>query len=142
MLRSSRLVKAILGLLPPQLTVTSGQIRYREIDLLNIDSKMMRSLRLKHIAATLTNAKSQLHPMTTVGAMMESALRAHEKIPHREARHRSIKLLRMVGMNDPERRLDAYPHELSGGMAQRVCLALALMYRPEAPRRRRAHRRT
>jgi peptide/nickel transport system permease protein len=127
----SILVKAILGLLPPQLTVTSGQIRYGEIDLLNIDKKVMRSLRLKHIAATLTNAKSQLHPMTTVGAMMESALRAHENISHREARRRSIELLRMVGMNDPERRLEAYPHELSGGMAQRVCLALALMYRPK-----------
>ncbi len=127
----SILVKAILGLLPPQLTVTSGQIRYSEIDLLNVDNKLMRSLRLKHIAATLTNAKSQLHPMTTVGAMMKSALRAHERIPHREARHRSIELLRMVGMNDPERRLEAYPHELSGGMAQRVCLALALMYRPK-----------
>jgi peptide/nickel transport system permease protein len=127
----SILVKAILGLLPPQLTVTSGQIHYSKIDLLKIDKKMMRSLRLKHIAATLTNAKSQLHPMTTVGAMMESAWRAHEKISRKEARHRSIELLRMVGMNDPERRLDAYPHELSGGMAQRVCLALALMYRPK-----------
>ncbi len=127
----SILVKAILGVLPQQLVVTSGQIRFREIDLLNIDEKVMRSLRLKHIAATLTNAKSQLHPMTTVGAMMKGALRAHEKISHREARRRSIELLRMVGMNDPERRLEAYPHELSGGMAQRVCLALALMYRPK-----------
>ena len=127
----SILVKAILGLLPPQLAVTSGQVRYGEVDLLNVDKKVMRSLRLKHIAATLTNAKSQLHPMTSVGAMMESALRAHEKITRQEARRRSIELLRMVGMNDPERRLEAYPHELSGGMAQRVCLAMALMYRPK-----------
>ena len=127
----SVLVKAILGLLPPQLEVTSGLIRYGEVDLLRIEKKAMRSLRLKHIAATLTNAKSQLHPMATVGAMMESALRAHEKIGRHEARRRSIELLRMVGMNDPERRLSAYPHELSGGMAQRVCLAMALMYRPK-----------
>jgi peptide/nickel transport system permease protein len=127
----SILVKAILDLLPPQLTVTNGQICYQKTELLKIDKKMMRSLRLKHIAATLTNAKSQLHPMTTVGAMMASAVRAHERLSHREIRQRSIELLRMVGMNDPERRLDAYPHELSGGMAQRVCLALALMYRPK-----------
>jgi peptide/nickel transport system permease protein len=127
----SILVKAILGVLPPQLVVTSGQIRYGEVDLLSIDKKMMRSLRLKQIAATLTNAKSQLHPMTTVGATMASALRAHERMTRGEARRRSIELLRTVGMNDPERRLEAYPHELSGGMAQRVCLAMALAYRPK-----------
>jgi peptide/nickel transport system permease protein len=126
----SVLVKAVLGLLPAQLQVTSGQVRYGEIDLLTLDKLTLRSLRCKHIAATLANAKSQLHPLTTVGRTFASALAAHQKVTAREARRRSIELLRMVGMNDPERRLEAYPHELSGGMAQRVCLALALMYRP------------
>jgi peptide/nickel transport system permease protein len=126
----SVLVKAVLGLLPAQLQVTSGQVRYGEIDLLTLDKSTLRSLRCKHIAATLANAKSQLHPLTTVGRAFASALAAHQKVTAREARRRSIELLRMVGMNDPERRLEAYPHELSGGMAQRVCLALALMYRP------------
>jgi len=126
----SILVKAVLGLLPAQLQVTSGQVRYGEIDLLTLDKSTLRSLRCKHIAATLANAKSQLHPLTTVGRTFASALAAHQKVTAGEARQRSIELLRMVGMNDPERRLEAYPHELSGGMAQRVCLALALMYRP------------
>jgi peptide/nickel transport system permease protein len=126
----SVLVKAVLGLLPAQLQVTRGQVRYGEIDLLTLDKSTLRSLRCKHIAATLANAKSQLHPLTTVGRAFASALAAHQKVTAREARRRSIELLRMVGMNDPERRLQAYPHELSGGMAQRVCLALALMYRP------------
>src|SRR3984957_4007190 len=126
----SVLVKALLGLLPAQLQVTSGQVRYGEIDLLTLDKSTLRSLRCKHIAATLANARSQLHPLTTVGRTFASALAAHQKVSAREARRRSIELLRMVGMNDPERRLEAYPHELSGGMAQRVCLALALMYRP------------
>jgi peptide/nickel transport system permease protein len=126
----SVLVKAVLGLLPAQLQVTSGQVRYGEIDLLTLDKSTLRSLRCKHIAATLANAKSQLHPLTTVGRTFASALAAHQKVTASEARQRSIELLRMVGMNDPERRLEAYPHELSGGMAQRVCLALALMYRP------------
>ena len=126
----SVLVKAVLGLLPAQLQVTSGQVRYGEIDLLTLDKSTLRSLRCKHIAATLANAKSQLHPLTTVGRTFASALAAHQKVTAREARRRSIELLRMVGMNDPERRLETYPHELSGGMAQRVCLALALMYRP------------
>lgn len=126
----SILVKALLGLLPPQLAVTSGQVRYGEIDLLTLDKSVLRSMRSKHIAATLTNAKSQLHPLTTVGGTLASALAAHEKFTVAESRERSIELLRMVGMNDPERRLESYPHELSGGMAQRVCLALALMYGP------------
>jgi ABC-type dipeptide/oligopeptide/nickel transport system ATPase component len=126
----SVLVKAVLGLLPPQLQVTSGQVRYGEVDLLNLDKSTLRSLRSKQIATTLANAKSQLHPLTTVGHTFASALAAHQNVTAFEARRRSIELLRMVGMNDPERRLEAYPHELSGGMAQRVCLALALMYRP------------
>jgi peptide/nickel transport system permease protein len=126
----SILVKTVLGLLPPQLTITSGRVRYGEVDLLGLDKALFRSLRGTHIAATLTNAKSQLYPLATVGQTLAAAFNAHEKIAAAEARHRSIELLRMVGMNDPERRLDAYPHELSGGMAQRICIALALMYRP------------
>jgi peptide/nickel transport system permease protein len=127
----SVLVKAVLGLLPTQLQISSGQVRYGEVDLLKLDKSKLRSLRSKHIAATLANAKSQLHPLTTVGGTFAAALRAHQRISTPEARQRSIELLRMVGMNDPEQRLDAYPHELSGGMAQRVCIALALMYRPQ-----------
>ncbi len=126
----SVLVKAVLGLLPTQLQISSGQVRYGEVDLLKLDKSKLRSLRSKHIAATLATAKSQLHPLTTVGGTFAAALRAHQRISTPEARQRSIELLRMVGMNDPEQRLDAYPHELSGGMAQRVCIALALMYRP------------
>ena len=126
----SVLVRAVLGLLPPQLQVKSGQVSYGEVDLLSLDKSTLRSLRSKHIAATLPNAKSQLHPLTTVGDTFAAALAAHQRVTASEARRRSIELLRMVGMNDPERRLEAYPHELSGGMAQRVCIALALMYRP------------
>ena len=126
----SLLVRAVLGLLPPRLAVTAGEIRYGETDLLAIGKPAMRALRAKHLAAILPNAKSQLHPLTTVGTMMASALKAHERISAAEAKQRSIELLAMVGLADPERRLAAYPHELSGGMAQRVCLALALMYHP------------
>jgi peptide/nickel transport system permease protein len=126
----SILVKAVLGLLPPQLQVTQGEVLYREVDLLRLDKRKLRSMRSKEIATTLANAKSQLHPLTTVGDTFAAALRAHQKVNAHEARSRTIELLRMVGMNDPERRLDAYPHELSGGMAQRICIALALMYQP------------
>jgi ABC-type dipeptide/oligopeptide/nickel transport system ATPase component len=125
-----RWVKSVLGLLPPPLAVTGGRVRYEDIDLLTLAKPALRSLRSKHIAALLTNAKSQSYPLATVGETLAAAFAAHERIAAAEIRRRSIELLRLVGMNDPERRLAAYPHELSGGMAQRVCIALALMYRP------------
>ena len=117
-------------LLPHQLMVAGGSIRFGETDLLGLDTRALRALRSKRIAAILPNAKSQLNPLTTVGAMLRSAMQAHERIAAKDVHARSIELLSMVGINDPEHRLNAYPHELSGGMAQRVCLALALMYKP------------
>ena len=88
-------------------------------------------MRTTQIAAILPNAKSQLNPLTTVGDMLRSALQAHEKIRAKDAEVRAIQLLEMVGIADPAQRLSAFPHELSGGMAQRVCLAMALMYQPK-----------
>ena len=126
----SVLVKSVLQLLPFPLEVTSGTVRYGDIDLVGMEKRNLRKLRSREIAAILPNAKSQLNPLTTVGAMLLSALKAHEKISNKDAVLRSIELLEMVGITDPELRLSAFPHELSGGMAQRVCLALALMYRP------------
>ena len=126
----SVLVKSILQLLPPELAITEGAVRYLDTDLLKIDKRSMRALRTTQIAAILPNAKSQLNPLTTVGAMLRSALQAHERIGAKEAELRAVRLLEMVGIADPAQRLSAFPHELSGGMAQRVCLAMALMYRP------------
>ena len=126
----SVLVKALLQLLPPELAVTSGSVRYLDHDLLAMSKGSMRSMRTTQIAAILPNAKSQLNPLTSVGDMLRSALQAHEKISAKDAEVRAIELLEMVGIIDPAQRLKAFPHELSGGMAQRVCLAMALMYRP------------
>jgi len=126
----SVLVKSVLQLLPFPLEVTSGSVHYGEIDLVGMEKRDIRKLRSREIAAILPNAKSQLNPLTTVGAMLTSALQAHEKIGKKDSLVRAVELLEMVGITDPELRLAAYPHELSGGMAQRVCLALALMYRP------------
>ncbi len=126
----SVLVRSILQVLPPALAVTGGALRYQETDLLKMDKRALRRLRTTQIAAILPNAKSQLNPLTTVGAMLRSALQAHERIGAKDAEKRAVELLEMVGITDPAKRLSAFPHELSGGMAQRVCLAMALMYRP------------
>ncbi len=127
----SVLVKTLLQLLPPELAVTSGSVRYLDHDLLTMSKGAMRAMRTTQIAAILPNAKSQLNPLTSVGDMLRSALQAHEKISAKQAEVRSIQLLEMVGIVDPAQRLSAFPHELSGGMAQRVCLAMALMYHPK-----------
>ena len=127
----SVLVKTLLQLLPPELAVTSGSVRYLDHDLLTMSKGSMRAMRTTQIAAILPNAKSALNPLTTVGDMLRSALQAHEKIRAKNAEVRAIQLLEMVGIADPAQRLSAFPHELSGGMAQRVCLAMALMYQPK-----------
>ena len=125
------LLKSVLKLLPFPLEINSGSVKFESADLLALDREKIRPMRSRDIAAILPNAKSHLHPLTNVGDMIVSALQAHEKIKKNQARQRAIELLTMVGITDPENRLKAYPHELSGGMAQRICLAISLMYKPK-----------
>jgi peptide/nickel transport system permease protein len=125
------LLKAILHSLPLGLEVKSGTVRYAERDLYRLSPAALRVLRSAEIAAILPNAKSQLNPLTRIGDMMVSVFKAHQRLTTHEAVARSIALLETVGITDPAQRLNAYPHELSGGMAQRVCLALALMHHPK-----------
>jgi ABC-type dipeptide/oligopeptide/nickel transport system ATPase component len=125
------LLKAILHSLPLGLEVKSGTVRYAERDLYRLSPAALRVLRSAEIAAILPNAKSQLNPLTRVGDMMVSVFKTHQRLTAHEAVARSIALLETVGITDPAQRLNAYPHELSGGMAQRVCLALALMHHPK-----------
>ncbi len=127
----SVLVKSVLQLLPYPLTVTEGRIRYGDKDLLGMEKRRIRTLRSTEIAAILPNAKSQLNPLVRVGDMMTSAVRAHQAATRKEALSRALELFETVGIIDPEKRLEAFPHELSGGMAQRVCIALALMHHPK-----------
>lgn len=126
----SVLVSSLLGILHEDLEVTSGAIRYEDIDLLKVPKKVIAKLRGNDIAAILADAKMQLNPVIRVGKFIEDVIHAHEKIGRKAARLRAIEALKMVGINDPEMRVKAYPHELSGGMAQRVCIAIALLHNP------------
>jgi ABC-type dipeptide/oligopeptide/nickel transport system ATPase component len=90
----------------------------------------LRRLRGTGIAHILPGAKTQLNPVLSIGEMMTAVISVHEKVSRKEACRRAAAALQAVGIMDPEKRLAAYPHELSGGMAQRVCIALALIHDP------------
>jgi peptide/nickel transport system permease protein len=126
----SILVRAIVRLLGHGLQRRAGQVFFRGKDLAELDDKTLRAIRGYEILPLLANAKSQLNPLVRVGDLMVAHIRAHDRCSRREAHARAARMLGAIGIGDAEHWLAAYPHELSGGMAQRVCLAIALVHRP------------
>jgi peptide/nickel transport system ATP-binding protein len=125
------LVRAILGLLEPPWRVVAGRVLYQGQDLLTQPERALLRLRGREIALTTHEPRKHLHPVATIGEQMAQVVRAHQAISRDEARDRAIALLKMVGIPDPAVRLRAYPHELSGGMCQRVIIAMALAHSPK-----------
>ncbi len=126
----SILVRAIVRLLGHGLQRRAGHVFFRGKDLAELDEKTLRAIRGYEILPLLPNAKSQLNPLVRVGDLMVAHIRAHSRCSRREAHARAASMLGAIGIGDAEHWLAAYPHELSGGMAQRVCLAIALVHRP------------
>lgn len=122
---------ALIGLLEPPGRVASGEIWFegQRIDQLPADG--MRRLRGRKIGAIFQDPLTSLNPLFTVGQQLVETIRAHLPLNEREARERAIDLLRQTGIPAPEARVDQYPHQLSGGMRQRVVIALALAAEPK-----------
>jgi oligopeptide/dipeptide ABC transporter ATP-binding protein len=122
---------SILGLLPvPPARILGGQILFEGVDLLQANIGDLRRIRGKRIAMIFQEPMSSLNPVFTVGDQLTETIRRHEKIGRGEAQKRAIKMLDTVGIPAAASRLDDYPHHLSGGMRQRVMIAMALSCTP------------
>src|SRR5713101_1708990 len=122
---------SILRLLPNNLARLDGSILLDDIDLASCSTRVMRAIRGRRIAMIFQEPMSALDPVFTVGHQIAETLRVHTDIGEREARARTVEMLRRVGIASPERRIDDYPHQLSGGMRQRVMIAAALICGPQ-----------
>jgi len=123
---------AIMGLLPPPaVRVTAGRIALGSLDLTAQPESALRRIRGNRIAMIFQEPMSSLNPVLTIGTQLTESLRAHQDISRAEAHSRAVAALASVRLSEPERRMAQFPHELSGGMRQRVMIAMALVLRPE-----------
>jgi peptide/nickel transport system ATP-binding protein len=124
-------VLTVMGLTRAQNATISGSVRFEGRDLLSIPAQELRRVRGNDIAMIFQDPLSSLHPFYRVGWQLVEAMQAHRDISDAAARDRAVELLGMVGIPDPRQRVDAYPHELSGGMRQRAMIAMALSNDPK-----------
>ncbi len=121
---------SILGLLPPSATVT-GRVNWRGEDLLAAKPGRLREVRGAEIAMIFQDPLTALNPVYRVGRQIVEMIQAHERVSKSEARKRAIEMLDLVGIPQPEKRVDQYTHEFSGGMRQRAMIAMALSCHPK-----------
>ncbi|MCP8937744.1 ABC transporter ATP-binding protein [Alsobacter sp. SYSU M60028] len=124
--------RAILRLAPEGASVTlGGRVAYRGRDLLQLPAREMEQVRGRRIAMVFQDPMASLNPVMTVGQQIDDMLRHHQNLSRRAARRRTVDLLGLVGIRDPASRADDYPHQFSGGMRQRVMIAMAVSCEPD-----------
>ena len=122
---------SILGLIPnPPGKIIAGEILYNGEDLLKKTEKQMRAIRGNEISMIFQEPMTSLNPVFTVGRQISESFKYHQHLGKKEARNRAIEMLRLVGIPSPDKVVDDYPHQLSGGMRQRVMIAMALACNP------------
>jgi len=121
---------AILRLISPPGRIVGGRIQYRGRDLLTLPEREIRKVRGKEIALIFQEPVAALNPVFTIGSQIAEAIRVHRRMAKKEAIAEAVRLLKLVQIPDPERRVREYPHQMSGGMCQRVMIAMALSCNP------------
>ncbi len=122
---------SILRLVPePPGRIVGGSIRFKGRDLLQLPIAEMRAIRGKEISMIFQEPMTSLNPVFTCGDQIAEALVLHERLDRRQARERAVEMLHLVGISSPRQRVDEYPHQMSGGMRQRVMIAMALACKP------------
>jgi peptide/nickel transport system ATP-binding protein len=122
---------AIMGLLNRDYTLIEGEVRFNGYDLLAMSDKERRAIRGDGIGMVFQDPMTSLHPMYRVGTQIVEAIRTHRDVSKDEAWAEAVEMLRLVGIPSPEERARSYPHEMSGGMRQRVMIAMGLVLRPD-----------
>lgn len=122
---------SVIRLISPPGRIVKGEVVFDGVNFMELDDKAIREVRGRDIAMIFQEPRAALNPVLSVGLQIIEGIQAHRKVSHEEAKRIAVETLRSVGLPDPEEIMKRYPHELSGGMAQRVVIAIAMALRPK-----------